>query len=115
MVFQVNYFSPFCGWWRMGIYKHTVRHGIEGQGVITTLYTVMSFDVVGIKVGITLASVQPHFQGSLSSSFERRENPGNDVGFSLNVVALYMRYFLGVRETNRYFLLRYCTRFCFYS
>lgn len=57
MVFQVNYFSPFCGWWRMGIYKYTVHHGIEGQGVITTLYTGMSFDVVGIKVGITLASV----------------------------------------------------------
>lgn len=41
----------------MGIYKYTVHHGIEGQGVITTLYTGMSFDVVGIKVGITLASV----------------------------------------------------------
>ena len=46
MVFQVNYFSPFCGWWRMGIYKYTVHHGIEGQGVITTLYTGMSFDVI---------------------------------------------------------------------
>ena len=60
-------------------------------------------------MGITITSVQPHFQGSLSSSFERRENPGNDVGFSLNVVAHYMRYFLGVRETNRYFLLHCCT------
>lgn len=98
MVFQVNYFSPFCGWWRMGIYKHTVHHGIAGQGVITTLYTGMSFDVVGI----TLASVQPHFQGSLSSSFERRENPGNDVGFSINVVAHYMKHLLVVRETNQY-------------
>ena len=46
MVFQVNYFSPFCGWWRMGIYKHTVHDGIAGQGVITTLYTGMSFDVI---------------------------------------------------------------------
>ena len=101
MVFQVNYFSPFCGWWRVGIFKHTLLHGMAGQVVITTSYS-MSFDVVGI----TLASVQPHFQGSPSSSFERRENPGNDVGFSLNVVAHYMRYFLGVRETNRYVLLR---------
>ena len=110
MVFQVNYFSPFCGWRRVGIYKHTIHHGIAGQCVITTLYN-MSFDVVGI----TLASVQPHFQGSLSSSFERRENPGNDAGFSINVMAHYMKHLLVVRETNRYFLLRYCTRFCFYN
>ena len=95
----------------MGIYKHTVHHGIAGQGVITTLHTGTSFDVVGI----TLASVQPHFQGSLSSSFERRENPGNDVGFSIYVVAHYMKHLLVVRETNRYFLLHYCTRFCFYN
>ena len=80
MVFQVNYFSPFCGWWRMGIYKHTVQHGIAGQGVITTLYTGMSFDVVGIKVGITLASVQPHFQDSLSSSFEEERTLGTTLG-----------------------------------
>ena len=61
MVFQVNYFSPYCGWWRMGISKYAVHHGIAGQGVIRISYS-MSFDVVGK----TLASVQPNFQGSLS-------------------------------------------------